>query len=81
MNNLLTIQNSKISMEVELTNPNPSYRISKSNPVKGSRFECTGIITFVDRYIEILWKNGSTNVYQNNELSLVNHANTYHSIW
>jgi hypothetical protein len=70
---MLKITECFLGMRVMLTNPNPSYTIYESNPAVGSRFECEGEITTIDKdFVEVEWDNGSSNTYKNNELSLSN---------
>ena len=71
----------RIGAEVELTNPNIIYTLGESNPVKGGKDECIGDIVNVHPYIRVNWRNGKTNVYKKEELSLVRNTSTYRSIW
>ncbi len=78
---LLSADQCEIGMEIQLVRPDPYYTINEKNPVKGSQYECTGIIHHLTSgLINVKWKNGSTNTYKNYELSLVKSIK-YHSIW
>lgn len=92
---LLTTNQCKKGMKVELINPDKHYKIGRTNPVKGSVFECAGTIVgyeadydWTNKYaISVEWENGSTNSYKNNELGLSKdneqslQTDNYHSIW
>lgn len=80
MNDQLLVKDCKPGMEVYLTNPDSFYTINESNPVKDSKYSCTGIITELDSGIRVKWENGILNHYKDGELSLVE-ATKYHSIW
>ena len=87
--NLLSRHQCKIGMEVELIDPKSCYPASRTNPTKGSVFECSGIIAGIScggddinkHSISIDWKNGTKNCYRNHELSLLKDTGIYHSIW
>lgn len=87
--NLLTTNQCQKGMKVELINPDGHYTIGKTNPVKGSVFECTGTIIDIighEYALRVGWENGSTNSYKDNELALSNNKQSlqignYHSIW
>lgn len=86
---LLTKEQCKAGMKVELVAPDVHYVIGEANPVKGSIFECTGIITGAvlgNSPITVKWENGVCNGYKKNELLLVSDAleddpGKYQSIW
>jgi hypothetical protein len=44
------------------------FRNSPSNPRIGGKFECVGTITHAYRCIRVIWDNGLTNSYTNNDL-------------
>ena len=77
---MITSNNCKRGARVLLTNPDPNYNIGRINPVRGSGFECTGIITDCtggthsgSYSIRVKWANGFVNSYKPNELTLVGH--------
>lgn len=80
MNDQLLIEDCELGMEVYLTNPDSFYIINESNPVKDSKYSCTGNIIKLDFGIKVKWKNGVSNHYKDGELSLVE-GPKYHSIW
>lgn len=78
---LLSTDQCEIGMEVQLVKPDPYYAINEKNPVKGSQYECTGVIYDLGSgFISVKWKNGSTNTYKKDELSSVKSIR-YRSIW
>jgi hypothetical protein len=49
-----------------------SYTLGRSNPLKGSSYECQGTVVHSDGFItRVLWDNGISNSYFGNNLELV----------
>lgn len=69
---LLNLKNSKEGMKVLLTHPDEDYVIGHSNPATGTKYECFGIINSVGiGSIRVIWDNGTSNTYKEDELSLI----------
>jgi hypothetical protein len=72
MSTLLKRNQCSVGMIVKLTHPDSSYSLGPANPRIGTEWECTGRITEVyGDTINVSWKNGFTNSYKDNELSLL----------
>lgn len=81
---LLTKNQCKLNTKVKLVT---GYTPSRVNPVKGSEYECNGVIidlykSFSPSYPDIVvgWDNGTKNCYQKHQLVLVDTVK-YNSIW
>ena len=75
---LLKAKECKPGMVVLLTNPAPTYSIGPSNPLVGTPFECEGTVSCASKSsIAVRWKNGGSNSYRDNELSLFRYSLNY----
>jgi hypothetical protein len=54
--------------KVFLTNPSKTYTIGPTNPLRGTEWECEGVVT---GNCSVRWKNGSSNCYTDRQLSRV----------
>jgi hypothetical protein len=68
---MLKVKECELRMKVLLTHPDPSYVISEINPLVGTQWECEGsVVRVAEDHVDVLWKNGFSNSYKNNELSI-----------
>lgn len=77
----LKVSECVVGSTVILTHPNHRYIIGRNNPEINTPHFCEGVVRFIgDNTVEVLWKNGRANLYNDYEISLAERSNII-SIW